>query len=76
MNRLTNQRPDQDVILTAVEGGRSAVSRLAQMGLFPGERIRILDCSRSGPVMISVKGCRLALGHGLACQIRVKGAQA
>ncbi|MDD2557946.1 MAG: FeoA family protein [Desulfuromonas sp.] len=43
---------------------------LQDMGLIPGEEIRIISCGR-GPMVISVKGSNLALGRGMANNIMV-----
>jgi len=50
-------------------GGLQMKNKLASMGLVPGEEIEIIN--NCGPVIISVKGSRLALGQGVAQKILV-----
>ena len=46
-------------------------SRLASLGLLPGEQIHVVRQGQFGPIVVSVKGARLALGRGVAHQILV-----
>ncbi len=50
-------------------GGSKMQQRLAAMGIFPGEELEVIN--NCGPVIVSVKGTRLALGQGLAQKILV-----
>ncbi len=50
-------------------GGPKMQNRLAGMGLTIGEEIEVLN--NCGPVIVSVRGSRLALGHGIASKILV-----
>jgi len=61
----------QEVTLAEVRGGRAFLLRLAEMGLTPGARFRILKKGRPGPYIIDVKGCRLVLGRGMIHRILV-----
>jgi len=64
--------PGQEVILVGVEGGRRFQHRMAEMGLIPGVRFRVLAKGRSGPFIISVKDCRWVLGHGMVRRVLVR----
>ena len=55
-----------------VRAGRGLRKRLADMGLTPGVLIRVVDRQRCGPVLIDLKGSRLALGYGMAFKIDVE----
>ncbi len=72
MYRLTQARINVDLIFSSLEGGRGAMQRLTDMGLIPGERLRVLHNSGCGPVTVLIKGAKVALGHGLAAKIIVK----
>lgn len=72
MYRLTQARTDINLIFTSLEGGRGAMHRLTDMGLIPGERLRLLHNSGYGPVTVLIKGAKVALGHGLAAKIMVE----
>lgn len=69
---LTTAVARQWVRVNHVEGGRSVAGRLAHLGVLPGQRMRMIRPSRGGPVLIEVKGSRLALGHALAARISVR----
>lgn len=72
MHRLTQARTNVNLIFTSLEGGCGATQRLTDMGLIPGERLKILHNSGHGPVTVLIKGAKVALGHGLAVKIIVK----
>jgi len=58
--------------LVRVYSGRGLVARLASMGLVPGASIRLLSGDRGGPVVLDVKGTRVAIGRGMAHKIFVE----
>ncbi|HUT80878.1 MAG TPA: FeoA domain-containing protein [Candidatus Bathyarchaeia archaeon] len=58
-------------IIVLIVGGRTACKRLNEMGLVPGVQINLVNKINSGPVMIKVKGSKLALGRGLASKVMV-----
>jgi Fe2+ transport system protein FeoA len=69
---LTLARAGQLVCVSAVDGSHGTGNRLAHLGLMSGHLVRMIRPSRHGPVVVEVKGSRLALGHGLARQIMVR----
>jgi len=52
-------------------GGRGMVRRLMEMGLSPGSEVTVVRNSL-GPMIVEVRGVRLALGRGLASRIVVE----
>jgi len=58
-------------IVGKIKGGRSACKRLNELGLVPGEEVEMVNKIANGPVMIRVKGSKLALGRGLASKVYV-----
>lgn len=64
----------QEVVLSAIEGGRRFQHRLTEMGLTPGARFEVVNRGRPGPLVISVKGTRLMLGRGAARRVHVRPA--
>ncbi|HIE22813.1 MAG TPA: ferrous iron transport protein A [Candidatus Korarchaeota archaeon] len=52
-------------------GGRGIVRRLMEIGLSPGSEVMVIRNSL-GPMIIEVRGVRLALGRGLASKILVE----
>lgn len=63
--------PGRAVKLVSVDGGNNLRSRLASMGLIPGEEIQVVRNSATGPFIVAVKGSRLVLGRGMANKIMV-----
>jgi Fe2+ transport system protein FeoA len=61
-----------EVEVIAVRAGWGLQRRLADMGLTPGVQVRVINSQRPGPVVIDLRGSRLALGHGVAHKIMVK----
>ena len=72
MHKLIHAKININLIFTVVEGGRGAIQRLTDMGLLPGERLKVLHNSGYGPVTVLIKGAKVALGHGLAAKIIVE----
>ena len=61
----------EQVQVVAIRAGWGLQRRLAEMGLNPGVQIRVMNSQRPGPVVIDVRGSRLALGQGVAQKIMV-----
>lgn len=58
----------QEVKVVAIHGGRGVIQRLAEMGILPGVRIKVIANS-GGPIIIALGNSRIALGRGLASKI-------
>ncbi|MBP7653180.1 transcriptional repressor [Candidatus Dependentiae bacterium] len=54
-----------------IEGGDLLKSRLSHLGFVPGEKIIVISNSGVGPVIVEIKGSRLALGAGESSKIMV-----
>jgi len=64
-------RTGSEVIVKLIIGCPGAKSRLEALGFIPGERITVVSGSYSGPFVIRIKDCQLALGKGMLNQILV-----
>jgi ferrous iron transport protein A len=60
------------VRVVGIRAGGGLTRKLADMGLVPGEEIRLVNCQGAGPVLIDLKGSRLALGRGMAMKVIVE----
>lgn len=60
------------VQVVAVRAGWGLQRRLADMGLTPGVRVKVINSQGRGPVILDLRGSRLALGHGVAHKIMVR----
>ncbi|MBA7596292.1 hypothetical protein ES703_03262 [subsurface metagenome] len=70
---LAMARPGEVVSVVDIRAGRGLTRRLADMGLLPGTKIRVVNSMRPGPIIIDLRGSRLALGYGIAQKIMVTG---
>ena len=69
---LAMARPGETVELVDVRGGLGLQRRLADMGLGQGSRFQVATSGRPGPFVVSVKGSRLVLGHGMVGRILIR----
>ncbi len=53
-------------------GGRDLVSRLATLGFTPGAEVTMVQNYGHGPVIVAIRGTRIALGRGEAGKVRVR----
>ena len=71
---LALARPGNMVTVSGVRAGWGLTRRLADMGLTPGVKVKVVNSQMPGPVIIDLRGTRLALGHGVAQKIIVEEA--
>jgi len=55
-----------------IRAGWGLQRRLADLGLTPGVRVKVINSQGRGPVVLDLRGSRLALGHGVAHKIMVR----
>ena len=58
-------------VVRRLAGGRGFVSRLAALGFTPDAEVAILQNFGHGPLIVTVRDTRIALGRGEAGKIRV-----
>ena len=63
---------NEEATIAEIRGGRGLVRRLLDMGFTYGTKIKMLHSSSSGPVLVSLRGSRVALGRGVTMKIYVK----
>lgn len=68
---LTMAPVGQNVRLCRLCGGRRLARRLAELGLTPGVQLRVVQ-DAGGPLLVSVRNSRIALGRGVASQLQVE----
>lgn len=69
MQALSTVSPGERVKVVDFNGGTQIRKRLTDMGISIGQQVEVLN--RGGPVIVSVKGSRLALGKGFAQKVMV-----
>ena len=72
MMPLSMASPGETVEIAGVRAGWGLQRRLADLGLTPGVKVRLVSSGKPGPVVLDVRGSRLALGYGVAHRIMVK----
>lgn len=70
---LSMARPGEVVTLVVINAGFGLKRRLADMGLNPGVSLKVIHGQLPGPIIIELRGSRVALGRGMAQKIMVKG---
>ena len=61
----------REAVVVGVVAGRGLRRRLAEVGFVRGEVVKVLR-SGPGPVLVLVKGSRIALGRGVAMKVLVR----
>lgn len=68
---LNKLRIGETGVVRELDGGRGFVSRLAALGFTPEAEVTILQNFGRGPMLVTVRDTRIALGRGEAGKIRV-----
>jgi ferrous iron transport protein A len=68
---LTEAPLNTPLKVTSIAAGRQAQARLACMGILPGEVIKVVQRDNGGPLLVEVKGTRVALGRGISHMVTV-----
>ena len=58
--------------IVEIRGGRGVAQRLYEMGLVPSTIIEVLVSNPKGPILLNVRGARIAIGRGMAMKIIVR----
>ena len=71
--RLDTVSPGKKVKIIMVEGGVRCRQCLAEMGVYPGETLKIIRSAPfAGPILVETNGCRFILGRGMAAKVIVE----
>jgi ferrous iron transport protein A len=69
---LAEMAAGEDATVLNFQSGRSVINRLASLGFTPGVRINMTQNYGRGPLIVTVRGTRVALGRGEASKIIVE----
>jgi len=70
---LGELKKEQEAEIISIDAGWRATKRLADLGLVPETKIKILrNAPILGPIEIQVRGSRVVIGRGLASKILIK----
>ena len=70
--KLSDVAAGEIATITDFQGGRMVNSRLASLGFTPGVRLDMSQNYGHGPLIVKVRGTRVALGRGEAAKIIVE----
>lgn len=69
---LSRLAPNEEGVVYTLAGGRGFVSRLAALGFTVGAPVTMVRNHGHGPVIVLVRGTRIALGRGEAAKVLVR----
>ena len=70
---LVKLNEEEEAEIVSIIGGQIATKRLADLGLTPGTKIKVLSkAPLFGPIEIEFRGSTLVLGQGLAAKVLVE----
>lgn len=61
----------EEAKIVELSGGRGLVRRLSEMGFTYGTKVKVMYSGSPGPVLVDIRGSRIALGRGVAMKIIV-----
>jgi len=71
MTTLSNLAPGEMAVVHELTGGWGFTSRLATLGFTPGAKLTMVQNFGRGPLIVSIRGTRIALGRGEAAKVYV-----
>ena len=69
---LSQVKAGSTVTVLVLGAGWGLQRRLADMGLTPGVKVKVISGGRPGQMVVEVRGSRMALGHGITAKILVE----
>ena len=59
--------------IVSIGGGGIARQQLRELGLFPGDAVRLVRYAAfGGPLLVECRGTQIAIGRGIAGQVQVE----
>ena len=68
---LAEMKVGEQAAIISFQGGHGIISRLASLGFTPGAEVTMTQNFGHGPIIVMVRGTRVALGRGEAQNILV-----
>ncbi len=69
---LYDANPGENVIIREINLQEKTTRRLEMLGMTKGTKVSVLEKKRSGPMIIKVRGTRVALGRSFVRGIRTE----
>jgi ferrous iron transport protein A len=68
---LSNLAPGEVGVVHELAGGGGFRSRLATLGFTPGAKLTMVQNFGRGPLIVNIRGTRIALGRGEAAKVYI-----
>ena len=68
---LSDLAPGEMGVVRKLAGGWGFMSRLATLGFTPGAELTMVQNFGRGPLIVNIRGTRIALGRGEAAKVAV-----
>ncbi len=72
---LSDIKTGKMAVISSLQEGNELNRRLTSLGLTPGVHVEIVQNFGHGPMIVSIRGTRVALGRGEATKIFVRQAE-
>lgn len=69
---LSDLSPQEKGVVRSLEGGRGFVGRMVALGFTPGAAVTMVQNFGRGPMIVLVRGSRVALGRGEGQKVLVQ----
>lgn len=69
---LSEIKTGEFAVVFRMDSGKNMTQRLTSLGFTPGVNLQMIQNFGHGPLMVSVRGTRVALGRGEAAKILVQ----
>ncbi len=69
---LSTLSPQEKGVVRLLQGGRGFVGRMAALGFTPGATVTMVQNFGRGPMIVLVRGTRVALGRGEGQKVLVQ----
>jgi len=69
--RLSDLNVEEKGVVLSLQNGRAVNNRLVSLGFTPGVMVEMIQNYGHGPLLVTVRGTRVALGRGEASKIMV-----
>lgn len=68
---LASLKPGQEAKILSISQGRMIRQRLLNLGILPGEEVLIIRGGGTHPLVLEIRGTKVALGAGMAAKVSV-----
>ena len=68
---LSELKTGKTAVIDSLQGGHTFRSRLAALGFTPGAEIKMVQNMGNGPMIVTLRDTRIALGRGEASKVLI-----